>query len=186
VGISPKVGLSSARHDEMAMARTRRRLKERGSAHRRRSPQGDVPSKPQRTAGPAARWAKRFPDRRWAVEEGAGGIGRPLAQKLLAPCRGRDGGRRPAQALSSSRVRVLLSRAATLARERPPPGCHLLIALAALRNDRLWPRLNPRTVRRATTLEVLRLLTERREELVAERTRSLNRVCMCSTAGPPL
>ena len=26
------------------------------------------------------RWAKRFPKRRWAVE-GAGGIGRPLAQK---------------------------------------------------------------------------------------------------------
>jgi transposase len=29
------------------------------------------------------RWAKRFPGRRWAVE-GASGIGRPLAQKLLA------------------------------------------------------------------------------------------------------
>ena len=29
------------------------------------------------------RWAKRFPERRWAVE-GAGGIGRPLAQKLSA------------------------------------------------------------------------------------------------------
>jgi transposase len=29
------------------------------------------------------RWAKRFPERRWAVE-GAGGIGRPLAQKLAA------------------------------------------------------------------------------------------------------
>jgi transposase len=29
------------------------------------------------------RWAKHFPKRRWAVE-GAGGIGRPLAQKLLA------------------------------------------------------------------------------------------------------
>ena len=29
------------------------------------------------------RWAKRFPERRWAVQ-GAGGIGRPLAQKLLA------------------------------------------------------------------------------------------------------
>ena len=29
------------------------------------------------------RWAKRFPERRWAVE-GAGGIGRPVAQKLVA------------------------------------------------------------------------------------------------------
>jgi transposase len=29
------------------------------------------------------RWANGFPERRWAVE-GAGGIGRPLAQKLLA------------------------------------------------------------------------------------------------------
>src|SRR5215208_7492272 len=29
------------------------------------------------------RWSKRFPERRWAVE-GAAGIGRPVAQKLLA------------------------------------------------------------------------------------------------------
>ena len=34
------------------------------------------------------RWAKRFPERRWAVEGGEGGIGRPLAQKLLAAARG--------------------------------------------------------------------------------------------------
>jgi len=56
------------------------------------------------------RWAKRFPERRWAVE-GAGGIGRPLAQKLLAT------GERviDVQPKLSSRVRVL-SRQATLAR----------------------------------------------------------------------
>ena len=34
------------------------------------------------------RWAKHFPERSWAVE-GAGGIGRPLAQKLLASGEGR-------------------------------------------------------------------------------------------------
>jgi hypothetical protein len=75
--------------------------------------------------------------------------------------------RRPAQAL-------LLARAGALSSGN------------ARKNDRLdatfssrsppyepigWPRFNPRTVRRATTLEVLRLLTERREGLVAERTR---------------
>ncbi len=48
------------------------------------------------------RWAKRFPERRWAVE-GAGGIGRPLAQKLLAA------GERVVEVPPklSSRVRVL-------------------------------------------------------------------------------
>src|SRR5215210_6426734 len=50
------------------------------------------------------RWAKRFPERRWAVE-GAGGIGRPLAQKLLAA------GERVVDVPPklSSRVRVLSS-----------------------------------------------------------------------------
>lgn len=56
------------------------------------------------------RWAKRFPERRWAVE-GASGIGRPLAQKLLAA------GERVVDVPPklSSRVRVL-ARPATLVR----------------------------------------------------------------------
>jgi transposase len=56
------------------------------------------------------RWAKRFSERRWAVE-GAGGIGRPLAQKLLAA--GESVVDVPPK--PSSRVRVL-STGKTLAR----------------------------------------------------------------------
>ena len=40
---------------------------------------------PQNSAGLRSleRWAKRFPERRWAVEN-AGGLGRHLAQRLAA------------------------------------------------------------------------------------------------------
>ena len=111
------------------------------------------------------RWAKRFPERRWAVE-GAGGIGRPLAQKLLAA------GERVVDVPPklSSRVRVLSTGNAR-------KNDHLdatFIALAALRNDRL-ASVEPEDGPEGHT-EVLRLLTERREDLVAERTRSLNRL----------
>ena len=71
-----------------------------GGAHRRRSSQSDERRSvaidehgelvgqaafPANRGGIRAleRWAKRFADRRWAIE-GATGIGRPLAQKLAA------------------------------------------------------------------------------------------------------
>ena len=74
------------------------------------------------------RWAKRFPERRWAVE-GAGGIGRPLAQQLLAA------GERVVNVPPklSSRVRVL-STGNTRKNDRLDAA---FIALAALQNDRL-------------------------------------------------
>jgi transposase len=111
------------------------------------------------------RWAKRFPQRRWAVE-GAGGIGRPLAQKLLAA------GERVVDVPPklSSRVRVLSTGNA----RKNDRLDATFIALAALRNDRLssvQPEDGPEG-----HAEILRLLTERREDLVAERTRSLNRL----------
>lgn len=111
------------------------------------------------------RWAKRFPKRRWAVE-GAGGIGRPLAQKLLA------GGERVVDVPPklSSRVRVLSSGNA----RKNDLLDATFTALAALRNDRLasvQPEDGPEG-----HAEILRLLTERREDLVAERTRALNRL----------
>jgi transposase len=111
------------------------------------------------------RWAKRFPKRRWAVE-GAGGIGRPLAQKLLA------GGERVVDVPPklSSRVRVLSTGNA----RKNDLLDATFTALAALRNDRLasvQPEDGPEG-----HAEILRLLTERREDLVAERTRALNRL----------
>src|SRR5215211_4794313 len=111
------------------------------------------------------RWAKRFPKRRWAVE-GAGGIGRPLAQKLLAV------GERVVDVPSklSSRVRVLSTGNA----RKNDALDATFTALAALRNDRLasvQPEDGPEG-----HAEILRLLTERREDLVCERTRALNRL----------
>jgi transposase len=108
------------------------------------------------------RWAKRFPERRWAVE-GACGIGRPLAQKLLAA------GERVVDVPPklSSRVRVLSTGNA-----RKNDGLDATFtALAALRNDRLasvQPEDGPEG-----HAEILRLLSERREDLVCERTRAL-------------
>jgi transposase len=72
--------------------------------------------------GSLERWARRFPERRWAVEN-ACGLGRHLAGRLAT------------------------SREERLAAVDPEIGS-----------------------------EVLRLLSERREDLVAERTRALNRL----------
>jgi transposase len=111
------------------------------------------------------RWAKRFPERRWAVE-GASGIGRPLAQKLLAA------GERVVDVPPklSSRVRILSTGNARKNDELDAT----FTALAALRDDRLasvQPEDGPEG-----HAEILRLLTERRENLVCERTRTLNRL----------
>jgi transposase len=111
------------------------------------------------------RWAKHFPERRWAVE-GAGGIGRPLAQKLLAA------GERVVDVPPklSSRVRVLSTGNA----RKNDALDATFTALAALRNDRLGsvqPEDGPEG-----HAEILRLLSERREDLVCERTRALNRL----------
>jgi hypothetical protein len=56
----------------------------------------------------------------------------------------------------------------------------LATALAAWRNERL-PTVDPEAA-----AEVLRLLSERREDLVAERTRALKAACMgsCGTSHP--
>jgi transposase len=107
------------------------------------------------------RWAKRFPERRWAVEN-AGGLGRHLAVTLAGS--GESVVDVPPKL--SARVRVLSSGNA-----RKNDGLDALAtALAASRNGRLA------TVDPEATSEVLRLLSERREDLVAERTRALNRL----------
>jgi transposase len=107
------------------------------------------------------RWAKRFPERRWAVEN-AGGLGRYLAVRLASS--GESVVDVPPKL--SARVRVLSSGNA-----RKNDGVDALAtALAASRNKRL-AAVDPEAAS-----EAMRLLSERREDLVAERTRSLNRL----------
>jgi transposase len=107
------------------------------------------------------RWGKRFPDRRWAVE-GAGGLGRPVAQ-YLAASRERVV---DVPAKLSSRVH-LLSTGNARKNDRADAA---YVALAALRNERLAD------VDAEEHAAVLRMLSDRREELVKERTRALNRL----------
>jgi transposase len=107
------------------------------------------------------RWAKRFPERRWAVEN-AGGLGRHLAVRLAGS--GESVVDVPPKL--SARVRVLSTGNA-----RKNDGLDALAtALAASRNERLA------AVDAEAASETMRLLSERREDLVAERTRSLNRL----------
>ena len=107
------------------------------------------------------RWAKRFPERRWALEN-AGGLGRHLAVRLAAS--GESVVDVPPKL--SARVRVLSTGNA-----RKNDGLDALAtALAASRNERLA------AVDSEAASEALRLLSERREDLVAERTRALNRL----------
>jgi transposase len=118
---------------------------------------------PQSPAGLRSleRWAKQFPERRWAVEN-ASGLGRYLAQRLAAA--GESVVDVPPKL--SARVRVLSSGNA-----RKNDGLDALAtALAAWRNERL-AAVDPEA-----GSEVLRLLSERREDLVAERTRAFNRL----------
>jgi transposase len=118
---------------------------------------------PQNRAGLRAleRWAKRFGERRWAVEN-AGGLGRHLAQRLSAA--GESVVDVPPKL--SAKVRLLSTGNA-----RKNDGLDALAtALAAWRNERLP------AVEQEAGAEVLRLLSERREDLVAERTRALNRL----------
>jgi transposase len=118
---------------------------------------------PQNRAGLGSleRWAKRFPERRWAVEN-AGGLGRHLAGRMAAA--GESVVDVPPKL--SARVRVLSTGNA-----RKNDGVDALAtALAASRNERLT------AVDSEAASEALRLLSERREDLVAERTRALNRL----------
>jgi transposase len=107
------------------------------------------------------RWARRFPERRWAVEN-AGGLGRHLAGRLVAA--GESVVDVPPKL--SARVRVLSTGNA----RKNDDLDALAIALAASRNERL-AAVDPEAAS-----EALRLLSERREDLVAERTRALNRL----------
>jgi transposase len=120
---------------------------------------------PQERAGLRAleRWARRFPQRRWALEN-AGGLGRYLAVRLAGS--GESVVEVPPKL--SARVRMLSSFAGN-ARKNDDLDA-LATALAASRNERLA------AVDHESASELLRLLSERRGDLVAERTRALNRL----------
>ncbi len=107
------------------------------------------------------RWGKRFEKRRWAVE-GAGGLGRPVAQRLAAA------GERVVDVPPKLSARVRLLSAGNERKNDALDATYT--ALAALRGERLAE------VREEDRASVLRILTERREDLVGERTRTLNRL----------
>jgi transposase len=180
VGTRPKVGMSFARADGRGPTETEVRArmkvligvdphKTSVAAAAIDEAKGDLlelATFPQDRAGLRSleRWAKRFPERRWAVEN-AGGLGRHLAVRLAAS--GESVVDVPPKL--SARVRVLSTGNA-----RKNDGVDALAtALAASRNERL-AAVDPEAASAAS--EVLRLLSERREDLVAERTRALNRL----------
>jgi transposase len=104
-------------------------------------------------------WAKRFEKRRWAVE-GASGLGRTLAQFLVA--NGEDVVDVPAKL--SARVRLL----STGGERKSDRLDALYTAVAASQSARL------RSVGEEELVAVLRMLTERRDDLVKARTRAMN------------
>jgi transposase len=106
------------------------------------------------------RWAKRWPERRWAVE-GASGLGRTLAQLV--------GDGEPVvdvPAKLAARVRLL---SAGHGRKSDTHDA-VSVAVAALGARRLGQ------VRLEDHAAVLRLLSDRRDDLVRQRTRTLNRL----------
>jgi len=107
------------------------------------------------------RWAARFGERQWAVE-GASGLGRPVAQRLVAA--GEHVVDVPAKL--AARVRLL----STGHNRKTDIDDATAVALVAIDGPALT-RVGAED--HATTL---RLLTERRDDLVAQRTRTLNRL----------
>src|SRR5918993_2223807 len=108
------------------------------------------------------RYCRQWPKRVWAVE-GGGGVGRPLAQRLLA-----DGERvLDVPAKLSARVRVL---DAGHGRKTDATDAHAVVMAALRDRDQL------RELSIAEDLAVLRLLADRRDELSRSRAQGLNRL----------
>jgi transposase len=106
-------------------------------------------------------WAARWPQRRWAVE-GAHGVGRGLAQRLVG-----DGEQVvDVPAKLAARVRVLSVGHG----RKSDPDDAVSVAVAA----RSGPQVRQVGVEDQAT--VLHLLTKRREDLVAARTQTINRL----------
>jgi transposase len=106
-------------------------------------------------------WAAQWPERQWAVE-GATGLGRGVAQQLVAA--GEMVLDVPAKL--AARARLLGSSSA----RKTDVADALSVAAVALHNRRL------NQVRAEDETTIMRLLTERRDDLVAEHTRWINRL----------
>ena len=106
-------------------------------------------------------WAEQWPQRRWAVE-GASGLGRGIAQLLVAA--GEPVVDVPAKLAARAR---LLGTSSARKTDLADAGS---VAAAAIHHRRLRPvALEDHTL-------VFRLLSDRRDDLVAERTRILSRL----------
>lgn len=106
-------------------------------------------------------WSTQFRDARWAVE-GSRGVGKDLAHRLVAA--DQDVVDVPPQL--AARVRVFSTGNG---RKNDPADAHA-VALAAHRSQHL------RAIRHDQDLEVLKLLCDRRDELVRARTQTMNRL----------
>jgi transposase len=106
-------------------------------------------------------WAAVWPERRWAIE-GAAGLGRQIAQVLVAA--GETVVDVPAKLAARAR---LLSTGNTRKTDRIDA---VSVAAAAIHNQQL------RQVTPEGRGVIFRLLSDRRDDLVAERTRSLSRL----------
>jgi transposase len=106
-------------------------------------------------------WAKQWPQRRWAVE-GASGLGRGIAQRLVAA------GEQVLDVPAKLAARARLLSTSSARKTDLADACS--VATAALHHRRLRPvTLEDHTV-------IFRLLSDRRDDLVAERTRTLSRL----------
>jgi transposase len=106
-------------------------------------------------------WAKPWPQRRWAVE-GASGLGRGIAQQLVAA------GEPVLDVPAKLAARARLLGTSNARKSDLADACS--VAAAAIHHRRLRPvTLEDQTV-------VFRLLSDRRDDLVAERTRILSRL----------
>jgi transposase len=111
-------------------------------------------------------WARRWPARSFAIE-GASGLGRPIAQQLL----GQGEAVVDVPAKLAARVRLLSPGH----NRKNDPDDAIATARAALHAHGLRP------VAAEDHTTVLRLLTERRDHLVAQRTRTINRLHVLPT-----
>jgi transposase len=106
-------------------------------------------------------WAQQWPERRWAVE-GAGGLGRGIAQLLAGA------GEPVVDVPAKLAARARLLGASSARKTDLADACS--VAAAAIHHRQLRPvALEDHTV-------VFRLLSDRRDDLVAERTRTLSRL----------
>ncbi|MEV0668523.1 IS110 family transposase [Actinomadura luteofluorescens] len=113
------------------------------------------------TVGQLMRWCQQWPERRFAIE-GARGLGRTLAQQLAAA------GENVVDVPSTLSARARLLGTGGAARTDAADATHVA-QVVLFRHDR-------RPVEPEDQTTILRLLTERHDDLVHDRTRVLNRL----------